>query len=261
MNGIVFFDYDGTLVDESSKIFRPTKTTLETVKRLQANDIAVILATGRAKCYVPETGIEWDGIVASNGAYAEIGGETVYSTLVDKARTEELISRADELGYVYVLETQERCITNGMKNDMFLKMLNRFDISGKNFVSIDDVDEPAANKMFLVYDSAEKMELIQKAFEGKFVLRSHRGSFSCDCDTPDNNKGIGVRRIIEFTGIDRNKTYSFGDGPNDRELISEAGHGIAMGVHDKALSDVCESVTLTVAEEGVTAALKKFGLV
>ena len=34
-----------------------------------------------------------------------------------------------------------------------------------------------------------------------------------------------------------------------------------MGVHDKALSDVCESVTLTVAEEGVTAALKNFGLV
>lgn len=37
--GIVFFDFDGTLVDETKKIFRPTETTLESIERLKENEI------------------------------------------------------------------------------------------------------------------------------------------------------------------------------------------------------------------------------
>lgn len=261
MKGIVFFDYDGTLVDESCKIFRPTKTTIESIDKLRDNGFAAILSTGRAKCYVPETGITWDGIIASNGAYAEINGETVYSNFVDDSLLDELMGRADELGYVYVLENQDWCYTNGMQNENFLNMLRRFDINRERFKPVSEAKKPCANKMFLTYESNDDYERIKKAFEGKFVLGAHRGSFSCDCDPVGNNKGIGVRRMIEYTGIAPENTYSFGDGPNDCGLLSSAGHGIAMGVHDKALDGICEKVTLTVAEEGVTAALKEYGLI
>lgn len=261
MKGIVFFDYDGTLVDESCKIFRPTATTLSSIEKLRENGFSAILSTGRAKCYVPDTGITWDGIVASNGAYAEIDGKTVYSNLVDDALLDELMERADELGYVYVLENQDVCYTNGMKNENFLKMLNRFDINKEHFRPVSEAEKPCANKMFLTYESEEDYGRIKKAFEGKFVLGVHRGSFSCDCDPVGNNKGIGVRRMIEYTGIDPQNTYAFGDGPNDYGLLSSAGHGIAMGVHHESLDSICEKIAPTVAEEGITAALKEYGLI
>lgn len=261
MKGIVFFDYDGTLVDESCGILRPTQTTVESVAKLRDNGFSAVLCTGRAKCYVPETGIEWDGIVASNGAYAEIGGETVYSKLVGSELIGYLADAAEKIGFVYVLETQDYCYTNGMGNENFQNMLKRFDINSRFFVPVETAKKPAANKMFLSYDSGDDYARIAKALEGKFILRGHRGSFSCDCDPIGNHKGIGVKRMIEYTGIDRNSTYAFGDGPNDLEMLSEAGHGIAMGVHDKSLDGVLESVTLTVAEEGVCAGLKKYGLI
>ena len=58
--GIVFFDFDGTLVDETARIYRPTAATKEALRQLKENGYLAVLATGRAKCYVPETGIAWE---------------------------------------------------------------------------------------------------------------------------------------------------------------------------------------------------------
>ena len=120
---IVFFDFDGTLVDEKAKIYRPTKTTIQSIEQLRKNGHYAVLATGRAKCYVPETGIKWDGIIASNGAYSEINGEVVYNKEVREDLVEELVSLSDKLGYIYVLENQDLCYTNGFHNDEFMKVL------------------------------------------------------------------------------------------------------------------------------------------
>ena len=37
VKGLVFFDYDGTLVDERDGIYAPTTQTIESVSKLQKN--------------------------------------------------------------------------------------------------------------------------------------------------------------------------------------------------------------------------------
>ena len=49
-NGAVFFDYDGTLADESAHISTPTPKTMEALKELRDNNYMIGLATGRPKC-------------------------------------------------------------------------------------------------------------------------------------------------------------------------------------------------------------------
>ena len=45
--GAVFFDYDGTLVDEVDHIKTVTPKTLEAIRRLQDNGYAALLCSGR----------------------------------------------------------------------------------------------------------------------------------------------------------------------------------------------------------------------
>ena len=58
--GAVFFDVDGTLVDERLEIFKPTSKTIESIQKLKENGYLVGIATGRARCYVPDMGIDFD---------------------------------------------------------------------------------------------------------------------------------------------------------------------------------------------------------
>lgn len=258
---IVFFDFDGTLVDEKTKIYRPTKTTIQSIEQLQKNGHYAVLATGRAKCYVPETGIKWDGIIASNGAYAEINGRVVYNNEVNEELVKELINLSGKLGYFYVLENQDICYTNGFRNDDFMKVLEFFDINRQNFRPVEEAERLRANKMFLTCDGEEHFRTLCREFQGKFILGMHRGGKSCDCDPVGNNKGVGIANIAAKVNIDIRDTYAFGDSVNDYDMLKNAGHGIAMGEHRVELEYVAEYITDTVKNEGVTKGLKKYELI
>lgn len=258
---LVFFDYDGTIVDESEKIYRPTKTTLETINKIKSGGGLVVLATGRAKSYVPDLGIEWDGIVSSNGAYAEINGKTIYNKLVDDELLREFVEKAETIGYKYALENQDVCYTNGFDDDHFMDTLKFFDINRTNFRPVSEADVLRANKMFMTFSEMSVFNEAVKEFEGRYIMGLHRNNLSCDVDTVGNNKSIGVCKLIEYLGIDKADTYAFGDGINDYEMIECVGHGIAMGVHHQKLDDVCEFVTDTVKNEGITAGLIRLGVI
>ncbi len=254
---IVFFDYDGTLVDESHEVYHPTEKSMKAIKELQEAGHYAVLATGRAKSYVPDTGIKWDGIIASNGAYAEINGTVVYNHFVPEALVRELINRSAEIGYIYVLENQDFCYTNGYGNEHFMKTLDFFDISKKNFRPIEEAKKLTANKMFLTYEDDSVFDKLCEIFKGKFIFGKHRHNNSCDCDLCGNNKGVGVAEIAAAVNVDINDTYAFGDSVNDYDMLKNAAHGIAMGEHRSELDEVCEFVTDTVLDEGVYNALHK----
>lgn len=259
--GIVFFDYDGTIADESEKIYRPTESTLKSIDKLKKNGYLAVLATGRAKSYVPYSGINWDGMVTSNGAYAEINGQTIYNKTVSDELLYELVNKADDIGYKYVLENQDVCYTNGLDDEHFVRTLKFFDINPVNFRRAEDADKLRANKMFLTFDDMNVFYRAVEEFKGKYILGIHRNNLSCDVDTVGNNKGVGVSKMIEFLNISKSDTYAFGDGINDYEMLENVGHGIAMGVHRDELLQVCEFVTETVKNEGITVGLKKLGLI
>lgn len=258
---IVFFDYDGTLVDESVQIYRPTPVTLKAVEELQKNGHYAVLATGRAKSYVPDCGIAWDGMITSNGAYAEIAGGVVYDNRVPVKLIRELIDCSSELGFIYVLENQDVCYTNGFSNDHFMETLEHFDISRKNFRPVEEAAELRANKMFLTYEHEEMLGKLQELFRGRFVLGKHRSNMSCDCDVIGSNKGIGIDRIAAAAGLPVSETYALGDGINDYEILRNVGHGIAMGIHVPQLEKVCEYITADVKSEGAAKALAHYKLI
>ena len=85
MERIVFFDIDGTLLDEEKRI---PPSAIETIERLKENGVRVALATGRApfmfRDILAQLGI--DDFVSFNGQYVEVGGNVLYKRTIDAER-------------------------------------------------------------------------------------------------------------------------------------------------------------------------------
>ena len=74
--------------------------------------------------------------------------------------------------------------------------------------------------------------------------------------------GISKRSALEWIaaqiGVDANQTVAFGDMPNDTEMLTWAGLGVAMGNAEESLKGIADEVTLTNDEDGVAAVLERW---
>src|SRR5699024_1098951 len=95
---IVFFDIDGTLVNDEKNIPTSAKKAIETLKQ---NNVYVVIATGRAPFMFEnirqELGI--DSFVSFNGQYVVFEGETIYENPIDREPLKNLYQASKENNY------------------------------------------------------------------------------------------------------------------------------------------------------------------
>lgn len=259
--GAVFFDYDGTLADEREQIYYPTPTTVKALKALRQNGYMTVLASGRAKCYIPTTDADFDGYITVNGACAEVNGKVVHTDYFNSQDTVALIDKFDEMGLYYAIETREKCYAKDINNIGFSAMLDNFNIPKNVFVNLDRNNIPQISKMILVYDDDREIDELSENFKNKFLFYKHRAYPSVDVTKVGVDKSMGVEAICREFNIPLERTYAFGDGTNDYGMLKFCTHGIAMGEHSKVLDSVAEEITDTVANEGIYKALVKYGLI
>lgn len=263
-SGAVFFDYDGTLTDEALGIYEPTKTTVSAIKKLQQNGFFVCLATGRAKCYAPKNGIEFDGYITSNGAYAELCGKTVKSIVFPPDLLAEVTDYFVQNNIYYSVETQKRCYARDLNEKSFKSMIDNFNIPADIFDPMEEISEIEKSniaKMLFAYPDEDTFFNVKKYFDGKLKLDKHRFFSSADAGLAGVTKGTGVSAMLEALGVPFENTYAFGDGTNDVEMMKEVKHSVAMGICAPELKEISETVTESVENEGISKALEKFGLI
>ena len=76
-----------------------------------------------------------------------------------------------------------------------------------------------------------------------------------------NGKADGIRAALERYNLKAEETIAFGDGENDIPMLQICGIGVAMGNAKQLVKDSADYVTLSVREDGVSAALRHFGLI
>lgn len=261
-NGAVFFDFDGTLVDEKEHIYIPTDETKRSIEKLKSNGYMTCIATGRARCYIPKTGIDFDCYVTSNGACVSVDGEYILNDTMDSADLSELIDFFDKNDYGYIIENDTECYYSSTNQDSFIRMMENFNISMDCFLPFDGrADRISANKMMFTYNDDKSFCELKERFGHRYNITRHRSNPSGDLVKKQTNKAQGIRAVAKAFDLSLSDTYAFGDGENDVEMISAAGNGIVMGRHAKALEALPAYITETVINEGVTLALKKFDLI
>ena len=75
------------------------------------------------------------------------------------------------------------------------------------------------------------------------------------------DKGHGLKMMAKSLAIPLSQTMAFGDGGNDRAIISAAGIGVAMGNAREDVKQYADYVTADVDDDGVAKALLRFGII
>lgn len=265
IKGCVFFDYDGTLVDEREQIYEPTLKTKQGIQALQKNGYVCLLATGRALSYIPQGAIDLhlDGYVTCNGANVEVEDKTIYNKVLDKELVVDTLKQLEEEDANYILEGNTACYVKDIEEAEFQHFMKYFKVPWTNYAVLEDLEKVLQDtlKITVICQSKEQMDRISNTLHNDYVCSFHRNCITFDISAKRINKSNGIRVLMDHYQLPRAAMYAFGDGDNDIEMLSFAGCGIAMTPYHPALEAVADRITSSVKEEGIYKALIELHLI
>jgi Cof subfamily protein (haloacid dehalogenase superfamily) len=268
----VFLDVDGTYADYGvvpGGHVRAVQAAREAGHR-------VLLCTGRPVSMLPDSILAagFDGLVASAGAYAEVGG----TVLVDRRFPADLAARTvralDAHDAVYVLEAQEDLHVSPAAMERLWAILDaHFRKSPDGPVGASAIlgaVRPTADRAAVpfakvsVFESPVAMErLVQEIGEGIAVVANSvadEGRHAGELYQRGISKADGVAAVIAHLGISREDTIAIGDGANDLEMIAFAGVGVAIEGSSPEVMAIADRTAAGPRQEGLVAAFAELGL-
>ncbi len=255
-----FFDIDGTLV--SFNTHKIPHSSIEAIKEIKKKKIKIFISTGRPKSFITnlkEIEPLIDGYISFNGALAEINSEIIFMSQLPKEDVFTMMQDATKHNYTLAICGREKVAVHNYTDafkELFIKGL------GINSVDIHDSIEPLLEHPILqmspFFSIKEEARILPK-LAGSESLRWH--PLFTDISPRGINKGITLAKVTDHIGINLNECMAFGDGGNDKGMLSVAGIGIAMGNANNDVKLVADYVTTAVDDNGIANALKHFSLI
>ncbi|ANB61971.1 Cof-type HAD-IIB family hydrolase [Anoxybacteroides amylolyticum] len=253
---IVFFDIDGTLLDENKEL---PSSTVQAVQVLKEAGVYVAIATGRAPFMFSDLrkklGI--DSFVSFNGQYVVSEGNVIYKNPLERHKLHELKEEAHENGHPLVF-MDEKTMRASVENHPYIH-----ESMGSLKFSHPSLDaayyENRDIYQALLFCKPEEEYAYVLAYPEFRFVRWH--SVSTDVLPVGGSKAEGIRKLIERIGIKKEDVYAFGDGLNDMEMLRFVGTGVAMGNANEEVKQIADFVTKRVEEDGILYGLKQLELI
>ncbi len=267
---LVASDVDGTLIDSAERV---PASLREVITRMTAQGTAMALSTGRPARWI-YTVLEQLPVrpvcVCANGA-------VIYDSATDrilKAHTlapETMVevvalaeaAMADHGGVSFAVERAGRSAFDNV-DELFLVTPEYSHawptLDDHGVVPITTLISEPATKLLLRSDFLESKEMFDRLRpvipeEVGHVTFSMSGGL-LEVAAPGVTKALGVSYLAELLGVAQEDVITFGDMPNDIEMLQWAGRGVAMGNARPEVKAVSDFVTATNDEAGVADVLE-----
>ncbi|HFV2850013.1 TPA: HAD-IIB family hydrolase [Streptococcus agalactiae] len=274
----VFFDIDGTLLNDRKNV---QKSTIKAIRNLKDQGILVGLATGRGPSFVQPflENLGLDFAVTYNGQYIYSRSEIIYTNQLSKTTVYRLIRYAGARRREISLGTASGLLGSGIiglgtsrlgqivSSLVPRKWAKAIERSFKHFIrrikpqNIDSLmiilREPIY-QVVLVATEGES-ERIQKQFPRVKLTRS--SPYSMDVISEEQSKVKGIERVGQRYGFDLSEVIAFGDSDNDIEMLSQVGIGVAMGNASQQVKENARYTTADNNDDGISKALAHYGLI
>ncbi|RBW69734.1 HAD family hydrolase [Bacillus taeanensis] len=257
---ILFLDIDGTTLTPDDTIEESTKKAVAEVKQ---KGVEVFLATGRPLHEIAEIAEELsiESFIGYNGAYAIHKGEDIFKTPMNASTVGKFVETANQNNHEFVLYTHEKNIFSNIESDIVEKFIKAFHMRKNDRFSEDVLHQIlgitlmnlAENEPALYEKEDTSIHLSQVNVDGL------RHCYDVIRDTV--NKGFGIEHILNMLDIPKEAAIAFGDGMNDKEMLSTVGEGFAMGNAHPDLFQYAKHKTTKVTDSGIYNGLKSLGLV
>ena len=265
MYKLIAIDMDGTLLRSDHTVSQYTKDVL---KRVHKDGSRIVITTGRpiqgVQDYIKELGFftDDDFIICNNGAsiYSVKDFTPIYTNFMDKKYCEDLFKLGLEIGVTVEAFNPSYCISSDefsyfrTAEEVAMPMETRISKTPEDFINHGDMF-----KIMFVADEDklnEAIKLVPKFYYEKFNL-VHSLPQIFEFLNKDCSKGQALVKLCEIVNIDLKDIVSFGDAPNDADMITNAGTGVAMGNGYESIKKIADFVTDTNDNDGVAKFLDK----
>ncbi|MBT2292963.1 Cof-type HAD-IIB family hydrolase [Paenibacillus albidus] len=253
---IVFFDIDGTLVNDEKQV---PQDTIDAIAELKASGIEPVIATGRAPYFFKPLAelLHIDSFVSLNGAYVAYKGEPLYKRTLPLSSLEKLVEAAGRNNHSLVFEGNEQFFANSEAHPFIMEAVNSLRVEQPGF----DPEFWRNSDIYQVFLHCEAADehLYDQVFDDLRLVRWHPKAM--DVTVRGGSKAVGIESMLARLNISPSEAVAFGDGLNDMEMLEHVGLGIAMGNSHPDLLPYADYVTASVDEGGIRQGLRHAGLI
>lgn len=260
---ILFFDIDGTLMDEKTKEF--PVSALNAIKKVKDKGHMVFINTGRVSCILGDIVdiTNADGALCGCGTQLIVKDKTIMEYRIPKERIKKLKEDILKYDIEVVFEAQEAHYypKKPYKHPEILNRIYEF-IKPLSKVYEDSFDKDFNFDKFLIISKNSSVENIEGFIEtlSDFNVIG-RGNGFYECVPKPYTKGTAIEYILNYFNVSEDNAYVFGDSMNDLEMFtSGVKHKILMGKHDKELEQFATFITKDVLDDGIAYAINKLNI-
>ncbi|MGN0113851.1 MAG: Cof-type HAD-IIB family hydrolase, partial [Acutalibacteraceae bacterium] len=247
----IFFDLDGTLLNDQKRITDESKTSLQICKK---NGIMLYVMTARPPLLEKQLQIDmsvFNGGIYYNGGYIETDDYSRYEFIPDT-----VVSNI--LSIVKEYNTVNLAVQSYNERHIFLHPINDFayekwGINSCELISADTLNDWQAVKVLLFYGNLYDSHTLipQKLIEElkSSYYSDYINSYITDDGTvmqivsKNTNKYIAVENIRKKYGWSVDDIVVFGNDYNDFEVLSKYKYSVAMGNSSDEIKSLARFVT------------------
>ncbi len=288
MYKLIAIDLDGTLLNSYGEVTEKTKNA---VKRALEKNIEVILASGRPIASVENLSNEIGAnhfLISGNGAivYDIKQKEIIYDKLLTQKQLLNIVDICEQNSIYYNIYTENQVITKALNyNTLFYYKENAHKEEEKrtsiNIVSdVKDYISKSENEKFLkvtvcdqsriIFNSIIKkirnitdIDVLDVSHMSRKVIKSGTEEvpveyFYTEITNKNVNKWTALENLIQRLDIKKEEVIAIGDNINDREMIEEAGFGVAMDNSTGPIKQIADYITKDNNSDGVAEVIEKF---
>ena len=261
----LFFDVDGTLLDDKTKEI--PRSTIDVIKEVREQGNKVFINTGRVLCMLGDINkkIEVDGLICGCVTHIIIGDKTIYENIIPLYEANHIKDSLNKYKIGAVLEAKKRAY---MQKRPFLheKLESFYElVSSWCEVRVDAFNDKSYTfDKFCILCDKEKQKVAFESFikeADKFEVID-RGSSFFEFVPKGNSKGEAILKVLDYYNIPLEDAYVFGDSMNDVSMFTcGVKNRIIMGEHDAGLLEFSTFKTKKVLEDGIEYAIRSLGII
>ena len=252
---IVFFDIDGTILDDNKQIPKSTKIA---INELQNNGIYTAIATGRGPdemLWVCDE-LNINSYVAINGSYAVFEGKEIHLKQMDMGEVANLVDTVEQNNHSMAFVAHDDAWSLHKSHPSMIECITTLQMEYPRTDPTLHISRGI--NQAVIYSKEDQDAMYRAAHPNIEFIRFHE--YGMDAMPKGNSKAVGIKKIIEATGFSKEDTYAFGDALNDIEMLSYVGFGVAMGNSIPEIKNIADYITSSNNDNGIWNACKQLGL-
>lgn len=258
---VVFFDIDGTIVDEDTQII--PESAVRAVEKLRGNGHLAVVNTGRPYSHIDPRvrAMAFGGWICGCGMEIRVGDRWLVRRAPGKAVCLAVRDAARECGMLTLYENREgEILSDGAYSRHEMLDLEVRRMREKGF-TVRELDPEPDFLKFITYDApgCKREEFIRRVSPWYNCI--DRGNTMLELVLKGCSKAGGMEELLSALGLPREQTLAIGDSTNDLPMFRIARHTACLGGGMRELKEVSEFVTAPVLEDGIEKALMHFGLI